>query len=519
MPHATGANAAPSGVPVEMKSKLRNRFYEPIVLLLALNEAWKHNLAPKVLDQTSDVTAQTTEQLFRDFMNMLAQICDNKPKGTTVTAAVAIQYNDRVQYRFASNERSEKELEQLKNFVEDILNSLGAWTRATNDRVRASILRKIVSFNRLRLQAYVRAIYTQSQECLNSPENSVTTQTRETLNKLQELALEADNRGVDEMAFFASVTYLTAFVRRLSKSETWGIIRDKANMENGQALPWGKLRHAAGRLLSYFHVVKTLLEARKRWDRLFFEFEVLCLPSSTALSNPISRKDVTGEEIIGRMTSDQGKAATYRRIVHDLQFHFDVDREVRAKTQAKKLTTIVHAEILIHESIVNDPDLQNMHPSKFFDGYRYIGSSKPTCRLCHYYFTACADSIVTRQTHRNLYLRWRAPDVYNDQGDKAVKRREGIINRMLVWIREDTFRTLDDKVSERRPNDSHTDPTYNRGTSLGYTEGWNECIIEGMRQLSADDTESDDHVELSNVQGGSTEADEEDGDDGGVRLS
>lgn len=290
-------------------------------------------------------------------------------------------------------------------------------------------------------------------------------------------------------------------------------------MENGQAQPWGKLRHAAGRLLSYFRVVETFLEARKRWDRLFHEFQVLCLPSSTALVNPISRKDVTAEDIIGRMASDPGKEATYKGIVHDLQLKFDVDGEIRDEARKKKFRPIVHAEILIHESLVSDPELKSLHPVKFFDGNRYIGSSKPTCRLCHYYFTACADSIATRQTHRNLYHHWRLPDVYEHQGKEAIKRREDIMNKMIVWIREDTFHTLDDKVSERKPYDSNTDPTYSQGTSLGYTDGWNECIVEGMRQLRADDTESDDHIDLSDVQGDSTEADEEDDDDGGARLS
>lgn len=176
------------------------RFYEPIILLLALNEAFMHNLAPKVLGREPHEAAHTKEQLFRDFMNKLAQICDNKPKGSTVTAAAALQHPDHLEYRFASNERKPKELENMKNFIEDILNSLKAWTPTTNGEVRAIILRKIVAFNRPRLLAYVRAIQTRSQECLGLPADSITSQTREILQVLQDLSLKANEKEADQAA-------------------------------------------------------------------------------------------------------------------------------------------------------------------------------------------------------------------------------------------------------------------------------------------------------------------------------
>lgn len=200
MPHATASDSALPAAPVEVRGKLRNRFYEPIILLLALNKAWMHNVAPKVLGHEPDGTAHTKEQLFRDFMNKLAQICDNKPRGSTVTAAAVLQYPDCVEYRFASNERNEKDLENMKSFIEDILNSLQPLTEARNGEVRAIILRKIVAFNRPRLQAYVRAIQTHSQDCLELPADSVTTQVRETLKNLRDLSLKATDKEVNQAA-------------------------------------------------------------------------------------------------------------------------------------------------------------------------------------------------------------------------------------------------------------------------------------------------------------------------------
>ncbi|KUI55253.1 hypothetical protein VP1G_02669 [Cytospora mali] len=487
-------------VPVEMKGRERKRFYEPIVLLLALTKACMHNNAPKVLEQAPEIAFQTPEQLFHGFINVLAQICDTKRGGNTVTAIVVLQYPERVQYRLASNQRDEVELAQVESFLKDILNTLQAWTKEQTDIVKARILRKVVAFNRPRLQLYVRAIHTQSKICLEEQTSNVTAQTTEKIKNLRDLSAKADDRGLEEASFFENCEELMRFVKELSRSETYRILRDKATTANGQNSPWGELRHAAGRLQSYLQGVKTLVEARKYWDRLFHDFEIVCLPSSTAIPSPLPRNNLRAEDIIGRMTSDEAKGRSYKRSVQDLQI-FGLDEDIQKQVKNKNFCTIVHAEALVHQSIISDDDLKSLHPTKFFDSYRYIGCSKPTCRLCHYYFLACGDGVQVRQTHRNLYPNWRVPDIYPDQGEKAVKRRVEILSKMNDPIRKDTFRTLDDKVGERRPHDSNTDPTYKHGTSVGYTDGWNEDIdedvdgeaaeeaSEAMGRLSVQDTE------------------------------
>lgn len=196
-------------MPVELRAKVRNRFYEPIVLILALTQTL-HNRPQKQLEHAPDETVQTQEQLFHDFVNKLAQICDNKCGGNTVTSAVVIQYPDRVQYRFASNQRKNGDLVLVKSFIEEILNVLGTWTDAESAAalVRARILRKVVTFNRCRLQVYVRAIRYKSQECLNTPMGSISTQTREKLQSLRELSIKADDRELEETACECTCLYI-----------------------------------------------------------------------------------------------------------------------------------------------------------------------------------------------------------------------------------------------------------------------------------------------------------------------
>ncbi|KAK7733312.1 hypothetical protein SLS53_008209 [Cytospora paraplurivora] len=508
--------------PVELRWKVRKRFYEPIVLLQALTRACMHNQVQKVLEHTPDVTFQTSQQLFRSFLNNLAQICDNDRGGNTVTAVVAIQYPDHVQYRFASNQRTENELALVKAFIKDILESLATWTKAASRTIEGVILRKIIAFNRPRLQLYVRAICSHSQECLKVPAEVIINQVREELKNLLSLALKADDRDLEEAAFCENCTKLMLFLKALSKTEAHNVLRDKANAHDGQATSWSELRHASGRLLSYFQGVRTLVEARKYWDTLFYDVRVVPIVSSDAIQ-ALPRNNLTAEAIIGRMTPDSERGLAYKRRVQELQHFGDLDQTIQAQVRNKCFLPIVHAEALVHQSIISDPDpgseLGSLHPSNFFNGDKYIGCSKPTCRLCHYYFEASADGIQVRQTHRNLYPNWRVPDVYQHQGEEAVKKRENIINKMLVPIRKDTFRTIDDKIPERRPHDSNTDPTYDHATSVGYMDERHERLLEGMGQLSIQNVERDEHASASrDSRGGLTEADEDDDDEGGVRL-
>lgn len=262
-------------------------------------------------------------------------------------------------------------------------------------------------------------------------------------------------------------------IRVFSKSPTYNTLHEKASSESGESSPWAELRHNAGRLLSYYQASRTLIEARKKWECLFYEIEVNFIPSSTLLINPVNDKKVNADAIIGRMTSDKTEMRQYRAHADELQ-RFDLD--ARIKDQATKgFKALVHAEVLILQSLIDEFSLSGLHPSCFFERRKYIGSSKPTCRLCDYYFTASATDIDVRKTHRNLYINWRAPDVYAHQGEAAKNRRRQILDKVLNRIREDAFRTLAEKIPERKRYDSNTDATFpalNQGTSVGFDGGW-----------------------------------------------
>lgn len=296
---------------------------------------------------------------------------------------------------------------------------------------------------------------------------------------------------------FRHCNALMRCIKKLSRSRTNLVIRDKANAAQvGEISSWQELRHAAGRLLSYLGAAQTLVEARLQpgWDRLFHEFEVVCIPSSKPLPNPIDRKGEDAAQILNRMASTiphmaDGLASMRRGAEYLQQFH--LDKYVREQSGSRNFRPIVHAEVLVHESIVADPDVGDAHSARFFEGYAYIGSSKPTCRLCHYYSQVVGDGVQVRRTHRNLYRNWRAPDVYEGQGDiqgeTAEKRRENILNDVVKWIRQDTYRVLSNKVGERKKHDSNTSRTYQRGGFDTEYSSWGGAPIE---EQDADDTAS-----------------------------
>jgi hypothetical protein len=161
-------------------------------------------------------------------------------------------------------------------------------------------------------------------------------------------------------------------------------------------------------------------------------------------------------DIIGRMTSDPTAIESCRAHAQELE-KFEVDKSIQKQAGNKTFRPIVHAEVLLLDSLCRDGGTRS---SRFFGGYRYIGCSKPTCRLCDYYFSFHASGVEVRPTHRNLYLNWRMPDMYRNQGPGAEKEREKIINKILGRVREDAFRTLTEKVPERKLHDSNTEPTY-----------------------------------------------------------
>lgn len=215
------------------------------------------------------------------------------------------------------------------------------------------------------------------------------------------------------------------------------------------SMPWLELRHFVGRLHSYHLAVETMLRARRLWDRLWHDIKVTVIPSAAVIPHPLHKKRPNAHEIIGRMTSVEELNEKYRLQAAKLQER-GLDENILAECNSSSQTHTVHAEVLVLDFVLGylrNPD------TGFWNSWRYIGSSKPTCRLCNYYFMAHPSGVQVRESHNNLYPHWRAPDVFDENTMKAT---ENILNAVILKTRADALRSLESQTSLGRKYDSNS---------------------------------------------------------------
>lgn len=221
--------------------------------------------------------------------------------------------------------------------------------------------------------------------------------------------------------------------------------------------PWLELRHFLGRLHSYHLAVETMLRARRLWDRLWDDIKVTAIPSATAIPHPLHQKGPNAQQkgpnarnIIGRLTSEEGQIEIYRNRAAMLQ-EFGLDEKILAECNSASQTHRVHAEILVLDYVLGY--MRDTEDAQFYNGWRYIGSSKPICRLCNYYFMTHPSGIQVRESHNNLYPHWRVPDVF---GDKAMEKTERHLDAVIKKTRADAIRSLMSQTSQSRRYDSNS---------------------------------------------------------------
>jgi len=267
------------------------------------------------------------------------------------------------------------------------------------------------------------------------------------------LYTRTDKRGIDLQV--CEKVYLV--IKEAFDTEAGVLIRKYANEGRiTQRDCWCELQHAATRFHSYFRAVDTLYSAFAQWPELFEAFKVKSVPSSLpwpkVMRNCYGPEGLTAEAVIGRMTSDE---ETQKQAWADAEQLQRLDLDGLLKKETRGLSPIVHAEVLIHQSLEKDDLIWD--PSKFFGGYRYIGTSKGTCRLCSCYFYVRGGGVKVRPSHGNLYSGWRVPDVYDKL---AAGEAEKLMTKILESIRGEVFDTLAQKVSRRSKHDSNSEPTY-----------------------------------------------------------
>ncbi|KAI3545655.1 hypothetical protein CSPX01_04961 [Colletotrichum filicis] len=189
---------------------------------------------------------------------------------------------------------------------------------------------------------------------------------------------------------------------------------------------------------------------------------------------------ITAASIIKNMIPDDDEEQQ-EFLQHAVEMQkFGLDSIIQRQIGKRTFKPRVHAEVLVHSYLLSR-DLQ--HPREYFNSWKYIGSSKPTCRLCHYYFNAHPDRMQVRKTHDNLYPNWRIPGVFEgaDSGVLDAKTQR-LLEKIMESVHDDVKRTLEEKRPKGRTHDSNTLTTLPEGLA-GYPYSDTTSVSEAAAQM------------------------------------
>ncbi|KAJ4380946.1 hypothetical protein N0V85_008694 [Neurospora sp. IMI 360204] len=467
----------PSNV-VPLEPGLSLRFYEAVLLLYCLKEVkfQAKSVKEPEADLESDAGSSSRDS-FRRFVNKLGQICDSGLGGKTVTAFAVLQPGQ-IQYRFASNQRTNEELEDVKKYIVNILDILGSTPDDQLNGVFGAVLESIIAFNRPAIKQYIKNLTQQERmdHCAKVCEEEDTSEGRQAahdINSLRKFAWLSESGEEPSLEIFVTETReLLVTINQLYNSSFEGFLRSKARADRDPNIKthWSELRHAFGRLQSYTIAVRTLISMRRRRRELFEDFEIVAVPSSIRSGCPNVRRTIDG--IIKRFPDKMTMAQACNANLPEEQ-RGAVEDKIKAYAKGK-FRPYVHAELVLLDSILTEEQREGV-TLRFFaeaDYDRYIGCSKPTCRLCKLYIDSHPSGIEFRHGHGNVYHEWRAPDICDEEGVNVAevkKARQDIHNRMLETLRQTIKRWITDHVAERKLRDSNTSPTsYIGGGSSTY---------------------------------------------------
>jgi hypothetical protein len=181
--------------------------------------------------------------------------------------------------------------------------------------------------------------------------------------------------------------------------------------------PWCELKHYLDRWHSYRQAANFIVCAAAAWPLLFQDFTITSLPSSTRISKPIVQSDLTAVAIVQHMEAfEKVKMPELMQDAEDLR-RMGLDKAIQIQLLKRTFRPIVHAEVLIHHYLTKNGITR---PNRFWRQWQYIGASKPTCRLCHYYFSSHSQShLQVRPSHLNLYPNWRLPEISDEDDAEA----------------------------------------------------------------------------------------------------
>jgi hypothetical protein len=156
-----------------------------------------------------------------------------------------------------------------------------------------------------------------------------------------------------------------------------------------------------------------MIEARLELSYLFGTFEVKRAKSSHSSPPPLLERDPTLMEVAGRLAGGDETIELLRRNLGELDRLHQLSKTLSEECQSTTWQPRVHAELILL-------DLFWTQHFEFVGHDKYIGCSKPAC-------------------HNNVWLKWKAPEIYDHKETQHINNREEILQKMAGKIRVDVL--------------------------------------------------------------------------------
>lgn len=147
---------------------LKKQFYHPLIFLTALN-------SPEMERRSQGGTLRRAEpepsQIFHNFVNRVALMCQTKPGGDAVSASTVLQDPSKVVYLFTSGCRDDHQLEDVAQELTTILKMVSV-EHETDDvdtpALQRAIIRAIIALVEPRVKCYLNNLAEHLEGCIAS---------------------------------------------------------------------------------------------------------------------------------------------------------------------------------------------------------------------------------------------------------------------------------------------------------------------------------------------------------------
>ncbi|RFU73328.1 hypothetical protein TARUN_8920 [Trichoderma arundinaceum] len=481
------------------------------ILLAAANKSCMKRDGIKYASGDSGKGAPLTE--FQQYLSKLALICDTEKGKFTMTALACLEGAKGPEYVFASNYRKPMELEDTKKFLERLLDYIVTNPEKHKPKThKKQVLWRILEFNFGKLDYYLGTLVTVLDCCINECEVRRRPADHQILNRLYELRNKVNfSRDMTTNDFQMQVDCETLIkaIHASNNDSLEMVIESRIKEEHaGASENWYELRHYLGRLHSYRQASEVLVAASIKWPELFKNARISYISSARPKHIPVPKSSSIND--IVSVALPEYDVPNLDADIAELEA-FNLGEEIRQQLQKRRMTTLIHGEVQLHNYLVQR---RKINSSDFWSGSMFIATSKPSCRLCHYYFDSPTNDFKIQASHMNIYPKWRLPDIYENQNEEAKERFEKVVEHIIEKMQHDLLQAFQNKVWDGKRHDSRTDShrrMWTRATNLSRDTAEKEVQREryspGPATPPPDDDESYERISRDNYNTGDTESD------------